>query len=139
MQKEGVLDIININKMQFEPQGYLVDLTLLQFNENLKTHIAKLKMIPMRVIQKKETRKTSAFPNFMPQLLPDGRKGNSSIWFINGSKIMQNMIGTQKHCFTTIKIKKNRSSFTWGNRNISYKFGGTTICSGLEILELNLK
>ena len=96
-------------------------------------------MIPMRVIQKKETRKTSAFPDFMPQLLSDGRKEKSSIWFINGSKIMQNMIGTQKHCFTTIKIKKTGVLLLGETGILAINIGGTTICSGLEILELNLK
>ena len=64
LQEEPVQDVININKMKFEPYGDLVDQAFVQFNENLitiKTHIVKLKMMkhqrantPMKVIQKKE-------------------------------------------------------------------------------------
>ena len=67
LQKEGVQDVVNINKMKFEPYGGLVDQTFLQTNGRptiIKTHIAKLKMIkhhgqsiPMKVIQKKEKQK----------------------------------------------------------------------------------
>ena len=35
LQDEGVQNVININKMKFEPYGDLVDRAFLQFNENL--------------------------------------------------------------------------------------------------------
>ena len=72
LQEEGVQDVVNISKMKVDPYDCLVDQAL-QFNENLinkHTHIAKLKMmkhqgknIPIKVIQKKKQKKTSAHPN----------------------------------------------------------------------------
>ena len=35
LQEEGVQDIVNINKMKFEPYGDLVDQAFSQFNKNL--------------------------------------------------------------------------------------------------------
>ena len=35
LQEEGVQDVVNINKIKFEPYGDLVDQDFSQFNENL--------------------------------------------------------------------------------------------------------
>ena len=64
LQEKGVQDVANINKINVEPYGNLVNQVFLQVNENLINNQdppSKLKMmkhqgqnIPMKVIQKKE-------------------------------------------------------------------------------------
>ena len=62
LQEHGVQDVVNINKINFEPCGDLVDESYSKFNETLiKTYKAKLKImrhqgqnILLKFIQKKE-------------------------------------------------------------------------------------
>ena len=35
LQEEGVQNVVNVNKIKFEPYGGLVDQVFLQYNENL--------------------------------------------------------------------------------------------------------
>ena len=61
LQEQGVQDVVNRKKINFEPYGDLADQAFSQFNMNstIKTHTAKLKImkrqrqsIPMKMIQK---------------------------------------------------------------------------------------
>ena len=82
LQEEGVQDVVDINKIKFEPYGDLIDQTCSQFNENLINNQDLHSQIendetpgpehPKESDSKeRETKKTSALPNFIPQILPD--------------------------------------------------------------------
>ena len=79
--EEGVQDVVNINKVRFEPCGNLVDQAFLQFNVNLINN-----QDPHSRIENDETPgaeypnesdseegKTSVLPNFVPQMLSDDK------------------------------------------------------------------
>ena len=82
LQEEQVQNVININKIKFEPYGDLVDQVFVQFNENLINN-----QDPYSQIENNETpgaeypnesgsaegeiNRTFALPNFMLQILPE--------------------------------------------------------------------
>ena len=92
LQEQGVQDVVNRNKIKAEPYGDLVDQAFSQFNENSINN-----QDPHGQIENDETleagypnendsedtktNKTSAIPNFMPQVLPDDEiaKGINSL------------------------------------------------------------
>ena len=63
-----------------------------------------------------ETNRTSALPNFMPQILPDDEIAKA----IN--PVMVNQCTYQKHCFIILWTLRTNSSSTWSYRNISSKY-----------------
>ena len=82
LQEEGVQDVVNINKIRFEPYGDLVDQAFSQFNENLINNQDPHSQIENDETpgpeypnesdsEEGETNNNSAIPNFMPQILPD--------------------------------------------------------------------
>ena len=87
-----VQDVVNQNKMKFDPYHDLVDQTFLQFNDNLinnqdpQNQIENKEKLGAKYpkesdSEERETNKTFALLNFMPQLLPDGEivKGINSL------------------------------------------------------------
>ena len=92
LQEQGVQDVVNRNKIKFEPYGYLLDQAFSQFNENSINNQDSHSQIENDEIpgteypnendlEDTETNKTSAIPNFMPQILPDDEiaKGINSL------------------------------------------------------------
>ena len=81
LQEKGVQDVVNINKMKFEPYDDLVDQAFLQFNANSINNQETHSQIENDETpgaeysnesdSEEETNKTSALPNFMPQILLD--------------------------------------------------------------------
>ena len=83
-EEEEVQVVVNINKLKFEPYGDLVDQVFFQFNANLMNNQDPHSQIENDETpgaeysnesdsEEKETNKTSAFPNFMPRILPDDK------------------------------------------------------------------
>ena len=92
LQEQGIQDVINRNKIKFEPYGYLLDQAFSQFNENSinnqdphsqieNDEIPGTEYPNENDLEDTETNKTSAIPNFMPQILPDDEiaKGINSL------------------------------------------------------------
>ena len=92
LQEQGVQDVVNRNKIKFEPYGYLLDQDFSQFNENSinnqdphsqieNDEIPGTEYPNENDLEDTETNKTSAIPNFMPQILPDDEiaKGINSL------------------------------------------------------------
>ena len=92
LQQQGVQYVVNRNKIKFEPYGDLVDQAFSQFNENSINNQDPHSQIENEETQEAEypnendsedteTNKTSAIPNFMPQVLPDDEiaKGINSL------------------------------------------------------------
>ena len=78
MQEQGVQDVVNRSKVNFEAYGDLVDQAFSQFNENYINKQDSHSQIendetPGAEYPNEDTKtnKTSAIPNFMPQILPD--------------------------------------------------------------------
>ena len=89
LQEQGVQDVVNRNKIKF---GYLLDQAFSQFNENSinnqdphsqieNDEIPGTEYPNENDLEDTETNKTSAIPNFMPQILPDDEiaKGINSL------------------------------------------------------------
>ena len=92
LQEQGVQDVVNKNKIKFEPYGDLVDQAFPLFHENSinnqdphsQTENDKTPQAEYpneNDSEDTETNKTSAIPNFMPQVLPDDEiaKGINSL------------------------------------------------------------
>ena len=82
LQEQGVQDAVNRSKIKFEPYGDLVDLAFSQFNENSINNQDPHSQIENdgttgaeysneNSSEDTETNKTSAIPDFMPQILQD--------------------------------------------------------------------
>ena len=82
LQEEGVQNVVNINKIKFEPYGDLIDQAFSQFNENLINNQDPCSQIENNETpgpeypnesdsEKGETNSNSTLPNFTPQILPD--------------------------------------------------------------------
>ena len=69
LQEQGVQDVVNRNKISFEPYCDLVDQAFSQFNENYEAPGAEYPS--ENDSEDTETNKASAIPNFMLQILPD--------------------------------------------------------------------
>ena len=92
LQEDGVQDVVNKNKRKLEPYGDLVDQGFSKINENLINNQDPNSQIENDETsaaeypnesdsEEGETNKTSALPNFMPQILPDDEiaDGKSSL------------------------------------------------------------
>ena len=92
LQEQGVQDVVNRNKIKFEPYGNLVDQVFSQFNENSiniqdphsqieNDETPEAEYPNENDSEDIETNKTSAIPNFMPQILSDNEiaKGINSL------------------------------------------------------------
>ena len=110
LQERGVQDIININKIKFEPSGDFAEETHSRLNEILINNQDPHGQIENgetpgaeypneNVSEDTEINKTFTIPTFMPQMLPDNeiaeginslnsKQKKSSIMFINGRKSM---------------------------------------------------
>ena len=106
LQEQGVLDVVNSDEIKFEPHGDSVEEAFSQFNENsvnnqdahsqIENHeTSGAGYLNENISEDTKTNKTSAIPNFIPQILPDDKsaKGINSLnskqtWFIHGLNIM---------------------------------------------------
>ena len=92
LQEQGVQDVVNRNKIKFEPHGGLIDQAFSQFNENSTNNkdphsqiqnnqTSEAEYANQNDSENIETNKTSAIPNLMPQILPDDEivKGINSL------------------------------------------------------------
>ena len=92
MQEQGSQDVVNINKIKFEPHGDLIDWAYLPFNETLINNQDPHSQIENDETSEAgysnendsedtETNKASTIPTFMPQILPVGEilKGVNSL------------------------------------------------------------
>ena len=82
LQEERVQDVVDINKMKFEPYGDLVYQTISQFNKKLinnqdphnqtkSNEILGTEYSNENDSEERKTNKNSLIPNFKPQIFPD--------------------------------------------------------------------
>ena len=79
LREQGAQDVVNRNKIKFEPYRDLVDQDFSQFNENNQGSYSQFENdeVPGAEYPSEddsedtETNKTPAIRNFMPQILPD--------------------------------------------------------------------
>ena len=79
LREQGAQDVVNRNKIKFEPYRDLVDQNFSQFNENNQGSYSQFENDEAPGAEypneddseDTETNKTPAIRNFMPQILPD--------------------------------------------------------------------
>ena len=115
LQKQGVQDIVNINKIKFEPYGDLVDEVYSRFSETLINNQDPHSQIENDEVpgaeypngndsEYAETNETSTIPSFMLQVLPDNEIAEG----INSVNSKQKEVFNVVHKWVKEYVKSNR-------------------------------
>ena len=118
LQEQGAQDVVNIDKIKFEPHGDLVDRAYLRFNETLINNQDQHSQIengetPVAEYPNEndsedtETNKMSTIPIFMPQILPDGEIAKS----VNSLNSKQREVFNVVHKWAKDYVKCNGHNF----------------------------